>query len=73
MFGHEKGSFTGAHDSRKGYFESANEGTIFLDEIGELPMASQARLLEVLENGEIIKVGSSNAKKTNVRIMLQQM
>ena len=69
LFGHEKGSFTGAHDSRKGYFESANEGTIFLDEIGELPLASQARLLRVLENGEIIKVGSSNAKKTNVRII----
>ena len=69
LFGHEKGSFTGAHDSRKGYFESANEGTIFLDEIGELPMASQARLLRVLENGEIIKVGSSNAQKTNVRII----
>ena len=69
LFGHEKGSFTGAHDSRKGYFESANEGTIFLDEIGELPMASQARLLRVLENGEIIKVGSSKAKKTNVRII----
>ena len=69
LFGHEKGSFTGAHDSRKGYFESANEGTIFLDEIGELPMASQARLLRVLENGEIIKVGSSKAQKIDVRII----
>ena len=69
LFGHEKGSFTGAHDSRKGYFESANEGTIFLDEVGELPIASQARLLRVLENGEIIKVGSSIAQKINVRII----
>jgi len=69
LFGHEKGSFTGAHESRKGYFESADEGTIFLDEIGELPIASQARLLRVLENGEIIKVGSSKAKKINVRII----
>ena len=69
LFGHEKGSFTGAHDSRKGYFEAADGGTIFLDEVGELPIASQARLLRVLENGEIIKVGSSKAKKTNVRII----
>mgnify|MGYP006124567017 CR=1 FL=1 len=69
LFGHEKGSFTGAHDSRKGYFEAANGGTIFLDEIAELPMASQARLLRVLENGEIIKVGASKAQKTNVRII----
>ena len=69
LFGHEKGSFTGAHDSRKGYFESANGGTIFLDEVGELPMASQARLLRVLENGEIIKVGSSKAQQTDVRII----
>ena len=69
LFGHEKGSFTGAHDSRKGYFEAANGGTIFLDEVGELPMASQARLLRVLENGEIIKVGSSKAQQTNVRII----
>ena len=69
LFGHEKGSFTGAHDSRKGYFEAANGGTIFLDEIGELPIASQARLLRVLENGEIIKVGSSKANQTNVRII----
>ena len=69
LFGHEKGSFTGAHDSRKGYFEAANGGTIFLDEVGELPMASQARLLRVLENGEIIKVGSSKAHQTDVRII----
>ena len=69
LFGHEKGSFTGAYDSRKGYFEAANEGTIFLDEVGELPMASQARLLRVLENGEFIKVGSSKAQKTDVRII----
>ena len=69
LFGHEKGSFTGAHDSRKGYFETANDGTIFLDEIGELPLSSQARLLRVLENGEFIKVGSSTTQKTNVRII----
>tara|TARA_B100001287_G_C22684308_1_gene532358 strand:- start:1454 stop:2632 length:1179 start_codon:yes stop_codon:yes gene_type:complete len=69
LFGHEKGSFTGAHDSRKGYFEAANGGTIFLDEIGELPIASQARLLRVLENSEIIKVGSSKAQKIDVRII----
>jgi len=69
LFGHEKGSFTGAHDSRKGYFEAADGGTIFLDEVGELPMASQARLLRVLENGEIIKVGSSKAQRTDVRII----
>lgn len=69
LFGHEKGSFTGAHESRKGYFESADGGTIFLDEIGELPISSQARLLRVLENGEIIKVGSSTAQKINVRII----
>ena len=69
LFGHEKGSFTGAHDSRKGYFEAANNGTIFLDEVGELPTASQARLLRVLENGEIIKVGSSKAQKVDVRII----
>jgi len=69
LFGHEKGSFTGAHDSRKGYFEAADGGTIFLDEVGELPMASQARLLRVLENGEFIKVGSSKAQQTNVRII----
>ena len=69
LFGHEKGSFTGASESRKGYFEAANNGTIFLDEIAELPLASQARLLRVLENGEYIKVGSSKAQKTNVRIL----
>tara|TARA_B100000214_G_scaffold354284_1_gene311049 strand:- start:2752 stop:3924 length:1173 start_codon:yes stop_codon:yes gene_type:complete len=69
LFGHEKGSFTGAHDSRKGYFESADKGTIFLDEVGELPIASQSRLLRVLENGEIIKVGSSISRKIDVRIV----
>jgi len=69
LFGHEKGSFTGAHDSRKGYFEAADGGTIFLDEVGELPIASQARLLRVLENGEFIKVGSSKAQQTDVRII----
>ena len=69
LFGHVKGSFTGAHDSRKGYFEAADGGTIFLDEVGELPMASQARLLRVLENGEILKVGSSKAYTTDVRII----
>lgn len=69
LFGHEKGSFTGAHEKRKGYFEAANEGTIFLDEVGELPVESQARLLRVLENGEIIKVGSSKPQKVNVRII----
>ena len=69
LFGHEKGSFTGASESRKGYFESADNGTIFLDEIAELPLASQARLLRVLENGEYIKVGSSKAQRTNVRIL----
>jgi len=69
LFGHEKGSFTGAYDSRKGYFEAADGGTIFLDEVGELPMASQARLLRVLENGEFIKVGSSKTQQTDVRII----
>lgn len=69
LFGHEKGSFTGAHDNRKGYFETADGGTIFLDEVGELPLSSQARLLRVLENGEFIKVGASKAHKTNVRIV----
>ena len=69
LFGHEKGSFTGAYDSRKGYFEAADGGTIFLDEVGELPMASQARLLRVLEGGEFIKVGSSKAQQTDVRII----
>ena len=69
LFGHEKGSFTGALENRKGYFEAADGGTIFLDEIGELPMSSQARLLRVLESGEYIKVGSSMVQKTNVRII----
>ena len=69
LFGHEKGSFTGAIDSRKGYFEVADGGTIFLDEVGELPLATQARLLRVLENGEFIKVGSSKVQKTDVRIV----
>lgn len=69
LFGHEKGSFTGAFADRKGYFEVANKGTIFLDEVGELPMATQARLLRVLEYGEFIKVGSSQVQKTNVRIV----
>jgi len=69
LFGHEKGAFTGAVDSRKGYFEVANGGTLFLDEVGELPLATQARLLRVLENGEFIKVGSSVIQKTNVRVV----
>ena len=69
LFGHEKGAFTGAHDSRKGYFEVVDGGTIFLDEVGELPMSTQARLLRVLETGEFIKVGSSKVLKTNVRII----
>ena len=70
LFGHEKGSFTGANESRKGYFEAADNGTIFLDEIAELPLPSQARLLRVLENGEFIKVGSSKPQKTNVMILI---
>jgi transcriptional regulator with PAS, ATPase and Fis domain len=69
LFGHEKGSFTGATTARKGYFEVADGGTIFLDEVGELPLTTQVRLLRVLENGEFIKVGSSQAQKTNVRIV----
>ena len=69
LFGHEKGAFTGAHDTRKGYFEVANEGTIFLDEVAELPLPTQARLLRVLETGEFIRVGSSKVLKTNVRIV----
>ncbi len=69
LFGHEKGSFTGATDARKGYFEAVNGGTIFLDEVGELPLGTQARLLRVLENGEYIKVGSSKVLKTNVRVV----
>ncbi|TAE32507.1 MAG: sigma-54-dependent Fis family transcriptional regulator [Cytophagales bacterium] len=69
LFGHEKGSFTGAVDARKGYFETTNGGTIFLDEIGEMPMGTQARLLRVLENGEFIRVGSSKVQKTDVRVV----
>lgn len=69
LFGHEKGSFTGAVDSRKGYFETVNGGTIFLDEIGEMPLGTQARLLRVLETGEYIKVGSSKVQKTDVRVI----
>lgn len=69
LFGHEKGSFTGAHEARKGYFEVANGGTIFLDEVGELPLATQARLLRVLETKEYIRVGSSKVQKTDVRIV----
>ena len=69
LFGHEKGAFTGATDKRKGYFESVNGGTIFLDEVGELPLGTQARLLRILENGEFIKVGSSQTQKTDVRVV----
>ena len=69
LFGHEKGSFTGANEMRKGYFEVADGGTIFLDEVAEMPIATQARLLRVLESGEFIKVGSSKVQKTNVRIV----
>jgi transcriptional regulator with PAS, ATPase and Fis domain len=69
LFGHEKGSFTGAHETRKGYFEVTNGGTIFLDEIGEMPLSTQARLLRVLEYGEFFKVGSSKVQKTDVRIV----
>lgn len=69
LFGHEKGSFTGAVDSRKGYFETVNGGTIFLDEIGEMPIGTQARLLRVLETGEFIRVGSSKVQKTDVRVI----
>ena len=69
LFGHEKGSFTGAHDSRQGYFEVANNGTIFLDEVAELPMSTQVRLLRVLETGEFLRVGSSKVQKTNVRVI----
>jgi transcriptional regulator with PAS, ATPase and Fis domain len=69
LFGHEKGSFTGATGARDGYFEVADGGTIFLDEVGELPLTTQVRLLRVLENGEFIKVGSSQVQKTNVRIV----
>ena len=69
LFGHEKGSFTGAHEARKGYFEVANGGTIFLDEIAELPLSTQVRLLRVLESGEFMKVGSSKVIKTDVRVV----
>ncbi len=69
LFGHEKGAFTGAHDKRKGYFETVNGGTIFLDEIGEMPIGTQARLLRLLESGEFLKVGSSVVQKTDVRVL----
>lgn len=69
LFGHEKGAFTGATDNRKGYFEFVSNGTIFLDEIGEMPLSTQARLLRILESGEYIKVGSSKVQKTDVRIV----
>jgi len=69
LFGHEKGSFTGAVDSRKGYFETVNGGTLFMDEIGETPLGTQARLLRVLENSEFIRVGSSKVQKTDVRVL----
>ncbi|MCD6347189.1 MAG: sigma 54-interacting transcriptional regulator [Bacteroidales bacterium] len=69
LFGHEKGAFTGAHEARKGYFEVANGGTIFLDEIGELPLSTQVRLLRVLEAGEFIRVGSSKVQKTDIRLV----
>ncbi|MDE0599585.1 MAG: sigma-54 factor interaction domain-containing protein, partial [Dokdonia donghaensis] len=69
LFGHEKGAFTGATSTRSGYFEEADGGTIFLDEVGELPLPTQVRLLRVLENGEFLKVGSSKTQKTDVRIV----
>ncbi|OUV72763.1 MAG: sigma-54-dependent Fis family transcriptional regulator [Flavobacteriales bacterium TMED123] len=69
LFGHEKGAFTGAHDSREGYFEVSDGGTIFLDEVAELPLSTQVRLLRVLESGEFMKVGSSKSQKTDVRII----
>ncbi len=69
LFGHEKGSFTGAYEARKGYFEVSDGGTMFLDEIGEMPLGTQARLLRVLENGEFIKVGSSKVLRTDVRVV----
>jgi len=69
LFGHEKGSFTGAVDSRKGYFETVNGGTLFMDEIAEMPLGTQARLLRVLEAGEFIRVGSSKVQKTDVRVI----
>src|SRR6056297_2955231 len=69
LFGHEKGAFTGATEARKGYFEVVDGGTIFLDEIGEMPLSTQARLLRVLESGEFIRVGSSKVQKTDVRVV----
>ncbi len=69
LFGHEKGAFTGAIDSRKGYFEEADGGTIFLDEVGELPLSTQVRLLRVLQTGEFMRVGSAKVQKTNVRVV----
>ena len=69
LFGHEKGAFTGANESRKGYFEEADGGTIFLDEVGELPLSTQVRLLRVLQTGEFIRVGSAKVQKTNVRVV----
>lgn len=69
LFGHEKGSFTGAHEARKGYFEVVNKGTIFLDEVADLPLSTQVRLLRVLESGEFMKVGSSSVLKTDVRVV----
>ena len=71
LFGHEKGAFTGATDSRKGYFEVADGGTIFLDEVAELPLPTQVRLLRVLETGEYMKVGASKVKKTDVKIFFK--
>src|SRR5580658_2367785 len=69
LFGHEKGSFTGAHEARKGYFEVVSGGTIFLDEVADLPLSTQVRLLRVLETGEFIKVGSSKVHKTDARVV----
>ena len=69
LFGHEKGSFTGATEARKGYFEEADGGTIFLDEVGELPLSTQVRLLRVLQSGEFMRVGSARVQKTNVRVV----
>ena len=69
LFGHEKGSFTGAFEARQGYFETVNGGTIFLDEVAEMPLGTQARLLRVLETGEFIKVGASKVLKTDVRVI----
>ena len=69
LFGHEKGSFTGANEARKGYFEVTNKGTIFLDEIGEMPLSTQSRLLRILENGEFIRVGDTKTKRVDVRVI----